>query len=572
MASALPRQPRLDRPLSTALFELAQQAPDAHALFLPDDGRVTCKTWRQLADDVLRMTAHLDRVGVQPADRVALWSDNRYEWIVVDLAIQLVGAVNVPLHGSLPASTAAAQISHSEANYLFASNATLRNGLAEQPLATSAGRLSVELLDASGGEPSLLDRISGLSVDDGMEAVEQHWARFDPQANATILYSSGTTGEPKGVVLTHENLFTNAYAVTEVLEESPSIRRMNFLPFSHIYARTCDLYTWLAGGSQLVLASSRETVFADCQLTKPTLMNAVPFFYQRIAQKVAESERTSSPTTIQELLGGNIWACISGGAPLPVETFDFFHERGVMLLPGYGLTESSPVITVGTPKAYRRGAVGKAIPGIEVRIADDGELLTRGPHVMREYWKEPELTRQTIRDGWLYTGDLGAIDADGFISVTGRKKELIALSTGKKAIPTYIEGLLLGDPLILQAMVVGNDKPCLTALIVPNFDLLGQWIDQEQVSVQAAEDALAQPQVVQLFAERIRHQLQPLPACEQVKRFYLLKRPFTLEEGHLTQKLSLRRDVLNRHFGLEIAALYDGGGVAIEYENATSRA
>jgi long-chain acyl-CoA synthetase len=351
---------------------------------------------------------------------------------------------------------------------------------------------------------------------------------------------------------------------------APSLRRLNFLPFSHIYARTCDLYTWLAGGSQLALARSRETVFADCRATRPTLINAVPFFYQRIAQRIVEAERNGEPLTINEMLGGNLWACICGGAPLPVDTFDFFQERGVMLLPGYGLTESSPVIAVGTPQAFRRGAVGKAIPGIEVRFAEDGELLTRGPHVMKEYWKDPELTRQTIRDGWLYTGDLGAVDADGYISVTGRKKELIALSTGKKAVPTHIEGLLLREPLILQAMVVGNDRPCLAALIVPNFDLAAAWAKSAGLPELARSELVRHPAVAQHYAERIAAALALLPPYEQVKRIVLLDRAFTIEEGHLTPKQSLRRDVLNREFGREIAAMYEGGGVTVDYHGSSA--
>jgi long-chain acyl-CoA synthetase len=299
-------------------------------------------------------------------------------------------------------------------------------------------------------------------------------------------------------------------------------------------------------------------------------MNAVPFFYQRIAQKVAESEGTPSPITLQQLLGGALQMCICGGAPLPLDVFDFYHQRGVMLLPGYGLTESSPVITIGTPKAFRRGAVGKAIPDIEVRIAEDGELLTRGPHVMREYWKDPELTRQTIRDGWLYTGDLGAIDEDGFISVTGRKKELIVLATGKKAVPTHVEGLLLREPLIMQAMVVGNDKPCLAAVIVPNAELLAAWMRDERLSELSHAEALRHPAVAKFFAERIRQLLLDLPPCEQVKRFMLLERPFTIEAGHLTPKLSLRRDVIHRCFASEIAGVYDVG-VAVHYDGVPSR-
>ena len=247
---------------------------------------------------------------------------------------------------------------------------------------------SIELIEAAGEAPSLLERLAEFSIDEGRRAIEQRLAAFDPESIATILYSSGTSGEPKAVALTHANISSNAYAVIVGLSEPSSERRMNFLPFSHIYARTCDLYAWLVGGSQIVLAKSRDTVIADCARTQPTLINGVPYFYQRVGQKIAEAEAAGAAVTLPQLFGGNLRACICGGAALPVATFDFYHERGLLMLPGYGLTESSPVISISSPEEFRRGAVGKAIPGIEVRIADDGELLTRGPHVMKEYWKD----------------------------------------------------------------------------------------------------------------------------------------------------------------------------------------
>jgi long-chain acyl-CoA synthetase len=556
--------PRFDRPLAAALFHWEETVPDAAALFLPQDEKAPHQTWRQLATDVWRMIAHLDRLGIGAGDRVVLWSDNRYEWIVVDLAIQSLGAIHVPLHGSLPPAAAAAQVAHAEPELVIGANACMADGLRQELETRGVAAGPTELLDEAGETPSLLERIGDLPADSGRELAERAALHFDPQAIATILYSSGTSGEPKAVALTHANLISNAYAVVEVLGETPKERRLNFLPFSHIYARTCDYYAWLAGGSQLVLARSRDTIFADCRLTQPTLINAVPYFYQRLAQKVAESEETPAPMTLQQMLGGNIRGCICGGAPLPVDTFDFYHERGLPLLPGYGLTETSPVIAVGTWGALRRGAVGKPIRGIEVRIADDGEVLTRGPHVMREYWKDEALTRETIRDGWLHTGDLGSLDADGFLSITGRKKEMIVLATGKKAIPTHIEGILGREPLILQAMVIGNDQCYLSALVTPNADALRAWLDAEGLAGLSSPDALRHPAAIALYQQRIRKLMGGLPPYEQVKRFVLLERPFTIEEGLLTPKLSLRREVIHRTFQAEIAALYTGGGIAVE--------
>lgn len=564
MATALSAGPTVERPLACVLFEHAETTPNVSAVFLPQEDGVRQVAWREIADDVTRMAASLAHRGIEPGDRIVLWSDNRYEWIVADLAMQLLGAINVPLHDSLPAPAAAAQIAHSEPRLAIVA----RECLAKELQQFAPGLLdsaAVELIEATADTASLLSRLQACDLDTGRLAIERSLAKFSPDSIATILYSSGTSGEPKAVALTHSNISSNAYAVIIGLAEPSSERRMNFLPFSHIYARTCDLYAWLVGGSQIVLARSRDTVVADCGRTQPTLINGVPYFYQRVAQKVAEAEKAGASVTLPQLFGGNLRACICGGAALPTATFDFYHARGLLMLPGYGLTESSPVIAMSSPEEYRRGTVGRAIPGIEVRIAEDGELLTRGPHVMTEYWKDPELTRQTIRDGWLYTGDLGAIDADGFISITGRKKELIALSTGKKAVPTHIEGVLSREPLIFQSMVVGDNQPYLAAVIVPDFDLLAKWAAANGITEASPGELIELPAVVEMYRERIRTQLESLPPYERVKRFRLLHEPFTVAEGLLTPKLSLRRSIIQQKHQPGIAALYAGGGVAVEY-------
>lgn len=556
--------PATERPLAAALFEHVESTPSVTAVLLPDASGVREIRWQGLGDDVARMCALLHHRGIAVGDRLILWSDNRYEWIVIDLAMQLLGAINIPLHGSLPAPAAAAQIAHAEPRLALIATAVLAGELEKHSPGLIAHD-SIELIDAAAGTPSLLDRSQQFSVNNGRQLIESRLATFDPASVATILYSSGTSGEPKAVALTHANLSSNAHAVIVGLAEPRSERRMNFLPFSHIYARTCDLYAWLIGGSQIILAASRESVIADCARTQPTLINGVPYFYQRVGQKVAAAEESGVHVTLRQLFGGNLRACICGGAALPVSTFDFYHERGLLLLPGYGLTESSPVISMSSPEEYRRGSVGRAIPGVEVRIAEDGELLTKGPHVMLEYWKDPELTRQTIRDGWLYTGDLGAIDSDGFISITGRKKELIALSTGKKVVPPHVEGVLGREPLIFQSMVVGDNQPYLAAVIVPDFDLLAQWAAANGIHTAPPAEMIEEPLVVALYRDLIRKQLEGLPPYERVKRFRLLHEPFTVAEGLITPKLSLRRVMIIQKHQPAVAALYAGGGIAVDY-------
>jgi long-chain acyl-CoA synthetase len=255
-------------------------------------------------------------------------------------------------------------------------------------------------------------------------------------------------------------------------------------------------------------------------------------------------------------LGSAILRCCAGGAALPDYLYDYYHAQGVPLLQGYGLSESSPVITLSTTEHTRRGSCGRAIPGVEVRIADDGEILTRGPHVMPGYYENPQATAEVLKEGWLYTGDLGRMDNDGYLYITGRKKELIVTLGGKNIAPVYLESLLTQDPLILQAMVVGDGRPFLSALIVPNPDALKHEILSRGITVTSREKALAHPEVLYLYQQRIAERLAVVSHFEQVREFTLLSRGFSIEAGELTPKLTLRRKEIAAHFAAEIEAMY----------------
>jgi long-chain acyl-CoA synthetase len=335
--------------------------------------------------------------------------------------------------------------------------------------------------------------------------------------------------------------------------------RLNFLPLSHIFARTCDLYCWLTGGTRMAIAQSRDTVIADCQAVQPTILNGVPHFYDRVYRGLCERGLAGTPGAVRGALGGEIRVCCGGGAALPEHLFDYFHGQGVPLLQGYGLTESSPVITLSSPTAFRRGASGRPIGGIEVKIAPDGEILTRGPHVMLGYYENPAATAEVLKDGWLYTGDLGRLDDDNFLYITGRKKEILVTLGGKNIAPVFLESLLTQDPLILQALVVGDGRPCLGSLIVPNHDVLRTEIAARGIDVQSPAEALGHPQVLALYHERIRQRLSDVSHYEQVQRFTLLPRAFSIEDGEMTAKLSLRRKIIEQHFAAEIESLYRRG-------------
>jgi long-chain acyl-CoA synthetase len=349
-------------------------------------------------------------------------------------------------------------------------------------------------------------------------------------------------------MLSHLNLACNAAATADAFDTDENQLRLNILPLSHIYARTCDLYMWVYVGCQLVLAENRETLGRDCQLVRPTMLNAVPYVYQKIADRIraASDDEAQEANNLRAFFGGQIETLFSGGAPLAPDVGQWFADHGLPIMAGYGLTESSPVITVSTPAAHQSGAVGLPLANVEVRIADDGEILTLGPHVMLGYWQDEEATANTIRDGWLHTGDLGYLDPNNFLFIRGRKKELIVLSTGKKAHPSRVESLLTASPLIEQAAVFGEGRSFLVALIVP------------AVACHAAPQSTSSGGLAEnsSIADEIARCLQHASHEEQVRQFAILDRPFSQERGELTPKLSLRRKTIAENFSQQIADLY----------------
>lgn len=526
-------------------------------------------TWNDLAQEVRRLAAGLRRAGVQPGDRVVQISENRYEWILVDLAVHLARGVHVAVHSVLSGQQIAFQIADSEARIVLLSTAeqvsklakTIADGFVLPPGLQFFCYESTEAEIA--GQPVLpfTELYAGTGKDAATTIEQEALGQTRPGDLATILYTSGTTGEAKGVMLSHGNLTSNAIASCAAFETMVEDIRLCWLPLSHIFARTCDLYAWLYRGSQLGLAESRETIIAHCGELHPTLMNGVPYFYEKVQRRLTDAGKIGpvepgGQTHLQKLLGGNIRACCSGGAALPDHVAEFFWQQGVPLVQGYGLTETSPVITTCTPDRYKLGSIGPAVQDVEVKIADDGEILTRGPHVMLGYWKQPADTAQIIQDGWLHTGDLGRLDSDGYLFITGRKKELIVTAVGKNVAPLTVESLLAQEPLIHQAIVIGEGRRFLTALIVPNPDALRAEIIARKIPVTSAVQALVHPAVLELYRQRIDAHLAGLSDCEQIQRFALLPRGFTVEQEELTPTMKLRRGVVCEHFAREIEAMY----------------
>jgi long-chain acyl-CoA synthetase len=507
-----------------------QTHPEQPALWFRVGEAFRSKSWRELAADIARAMGVLEAQGLRAGDRLVQISENRWEWIVLDLACHFLGIVHVPLHASLNGSQLAVFIAHCEAQVVVISNAAqwMKLQQVQEQLPTSLRYLAYE--NVADQRVQDWSQASAVAVPSPLEP-----RGVLPETIASIMYTSGTTGDAKGVMLTQRNFAANAQACVEMYGSAPSEMKFNLLPLSHAYARTCDIYIWLVRGSQLALAHSRETLLADLQAVQPTTMNAVPYVYERLWRVLCERRLDQTPNSLRSLLGEKIRTCCAGGASLSAGVLQFYASQNVPLLEGYGLTETSPVMTCSTREHFRPGTCGPLLPDVEVRIAEDGEVLTRSPFVMAGYYKHPQATAEVLRDGWFHTGDLGELSADRFLTIRGRKKELIVLATGKKVVPSVIEQVFANDPLISQMVVVGEGRNYLSAL----------------VSLHVGKAAEVSP-----LETYVQHKLQHCSPHEQVRRIAILPEPLSVERGELTVKLSYCRNVIAQQRAATIDALY----------------
>jgi long-chain acyl-CoA synthetase len=514
------------------------------------EGVVREWTWAFYREQVEFCAAALLESEVQAGDRVGILSDNRIEWFAADMGLLTAGAVGVPPHAPLTAKQVQFQLADAGVSWLFVSTVEqlekIRQVRKELPCLRGIVIFD-ERASSPGAEPwqRFLDR-GHKALPRWKAELARREAAGGADDLATIIYTSGTTGNPKGVMLTHGNLVSNAVEAARECAQGPDGLVLNWLPLSHIFARLCDHYANIAAGTTVAIAESSDTLVDDLKLFQPTQMSSVPRFYEKVLSAVATSDNQETARRLREVFGPRIDWLSSGGAPLPQAIFDAYEAAGLRIYPGYGLTESSPIISFNNREHRKSGTVGQPIPGVEVKIAPDGEILTRGPHVMKGYWNNPQATEEAIRDGWLYTGDLGRLDEDGFLIITGRKKELLVLSNGKKVVPSYIEGLLLSDPCIDQALVCGEGRHFLTALIVPQWDNLREALRNQGVQRAdgAVEELARHLAVLGELRRRIDAVLIDVANWEQIRRFTVLPRPLSVANDELTVSLKIRRSVV----------------------------
>lgn len=518
------------------------------------DGLFRDTTWTEYGAIVRACAAGLADAGVKPGDRVGLLAENRPEWLFADFGIMAAGAVNVPCHAGIPAGPAARLLADAGASWLFVSTAAQLAKAREIVKELPAIR-GVVVFDRDAAAPDAPSWSAFLQR--GRRALRAGAAELDRRAAAltgddlaTIMYTSGTTGVPKGVMLTHGNLLINAEQILDYAPKDIDVVLLNWLPFSHIFARLSDHYFSVRAGFLMALADSVDTLPADILEIQPTHIHGVPRFWEKM---LAAARAYPDPDKVlRAMFGRRVRWLMSGGAPLPPEICKAYRAAGLPLLQGYGLTETAPVLTINSPDDYRVESAGKAIPGVELKIADDGEILARGPNVMKGYWKQPEATAEVIRDGWFHTGDMGHMDADGFLYITGRKKDLIVLSNGKKVTPSGVENMLLSDPHLEQAVVFGDHRNFLTAVLVPNWAKVRQTLSLTGTG----EDLAKRPAVEEFLQRRVDDVLKSTAAWEQVKKFVIRAKPFGIETGEMTVSLKLKRDAIRARHAEELDQLY----------------
>jgi len=562
---------------------------------------------RQFFEQVRAFSLGLRAVGLEPGDRVALASESRPEWVVGDLAAITAGAVTVPLYPTLSAPQMWFILNETAARIAIVSNAAQVAKILEADERSDALRTVVVMDGEPGGGGSIrvmtmADVLAigerALATDPGAaERYRAGAAAIPREALATIVYTSGTTGDPKGVMLTHGNIVSNIESTKGWIDLDSSDRILSFLPLSHVFERVV-LFRCLYDGVSIYFAETMTSVARDLQRVKPTVMTGVPRAWEKFHGAIVEGlgkitgprkklaewavrvgyesarfrlQGGTPPATlkvkgaiadrlvfakIRERLGGRIRFLVSGSAPLSPKVGEFFFAINVPILEAYGLTESSPGISANPIDAPRLGTVGKALPGVEIRIGADGEILVRGPNIMQGYYKRPESTAETLAGGWLHTGDIGELSEDGYLTITDRKKDLIVTSGGKKIAPQPLENLLKADPLVSEAVLIGEQRKFPAALLVPDFARLEARIEAMKLRAASREELVRHPEVLRLYQDVLDRLNGSLAQFERVKRFALLPTEFTMERGELTPTMKVRRQVVEQRWRPLIETIY----------------
>lgn len=576
------------------------------ALHRLPDGSWAHLSQEMVAERVRHLALGLRSLGYQRGDRIGIVSQTRLEWALADWAMIMSGLVPVPVYPQLPPEQMAFVLRDAGAVAAFVSDGEQLGKLAEvrDELAALKRIFTFETAEA----PAVALEILGLEdlSARGREAEEELGGEYESYARtarpddlATLIYTSGTTGRPKGVMLTHDNLYSNVVLTSRRFPVQPGDRALSLLPLSHIFERTAGHYIMWHSGISIAYAESVETVARDMVEVKPTIMTAVPRVYDKVLERARATAREGGATKerifqwarkigerraeillagetpgpwlglrhavadrlvfakLRERTGGRIRFFVSGGGPLSPAVAKFFFAAGMPIIEGYGLTETSPVVCFNPHEAVRLGTVGPPIPGTEVRIAEDGEILVRGPQVMKGYFNDEEATAAAIdREGWFHTGDIGELDDDGYLSITDRKKEILVSAYGKNIAPAPIETAIQRSDLIGQAVLIGDGRKFPVALIVPDFEALSAWAAERGLESDGRDDLLARSEVQRRLEEEVFGRVAEFARYERPRAVLAVPDEFTVEGGELTATLKVKRRVVLERYSEEIDRTY----------------
>lgn len=584
--------------LPELIFTNCERFSDRPLFYLKKNGTYQPFSYRWFHDQILTLATALKSLGLKKGDRIAILSENRVEWPVTDMAIMSIGAITVPIYPTLTPQQIRDILGDCQANAVFVSSKTqlekilsIRDQLPAIQYIVSYDSFTSE------SQPAVL------SFSSLMESVKKpvHWeelkSELSPEMIASIVYTSGTTAEPKGVLLHHKGLVFDIISAESVLNLHESDIFLSFLPLSHLYERVAGHYCPMWKGAAIAYAESLETVKENILEIKPTVIVAVPRFYEKILLGIRNAILSSSWFSrslglfaldygqhflsdanrqkkfahklvynlfniivykkIRQKLGGNIRYLISGGAPLPTTVFYFFAALGYPIIEGYGLTETHLIVTLTPYGQNRPGSCGKPIPGIELKIAWDGEILVKGPTVMAGYYNKPEQTAEAIDpEGWFHTGDIGYLDQDQFLYITGRKKHIIITSGGKNIVPGPVEDALKTSPYIIDAVLIGNQRKFPMALILPDLERLHQFAQEHGIAFRHDQELLQHPLVTDLFYTELEKTQKDLARFEKAKHFILIDIIPTIENGLLTPSLKIKREKLEQLYLSRIEEIY----------------
>ncbi|GGA66478.1 AMP-dependent synthetase/ligase [Ornithinibacillus halotolerans] len=590
------------------LYQTVTKYPEKDVYMWKENGKYQHMTFRMFWEKIYHAASAFKALGIEPGDKVAILSNSNPKWGITDFSLASIGAVSVPVYPTLPADQIAYILENSEARAIVVEDEEQRQKVIDSGVQLDFKVIMYPGEESSGNDVLAFENFERIGKESLLSNWEDIWSNVKKEDLVTIIYTSGTTGKPKGTMLTHENFLANIQSVKFwFIELLPEDLALSYLPLSHVFERMAGHYTLLSIGTTIAYAESIETIQENLVEVKPTIITTVPRLLEKVYAKVLGEINGGSPVKkkifnwaldigaerydnylkasvqdialgdfmskslarkwkladrlvykkVKEKLGGRLRGLVSGGGTLNPDIARFFWSLDMPILEGYGLTETAPVITLNPMVRSKVGTVGKVLPNLEVKLAEDGEVLVKGPSVMNGYFKNEQATAEAFEGDWFKTGDIGAWDEEGYLKIIDRKKRILVLSTGKNVAPQPIESAINESPFIEQSLVVGDNKKFITCLINPDYENLLPWAKKNNVQSEDLEEICRYKVVRDLLEKEVLTRTDKFANYEQPKKIVIISEPWTIDGGELTPKMSLRINVIQEKYKDLIENIYE---------------